>query len=119
MHICSFSDSAFDFDKNSKIEEIELPEKVDTIVSEPIGFLLVHERMLESYIVARDRFLKPGGFMFPSTGSIVLAPYTDFSLHKEQESKLHFWNNSDFFGIDLTPLLDQACDEYFTQAVVG
>lgn len=96
-----------------------MPEKVDTIISEPIGFLLVHERMLESYIVARDRFLKPGGFMFPSAGSIVLAPYTDFTLHKEQEAKLHFWNNSNFFGIDLTPLLDQACDEYFTQAVVG
>jgi len=30
-----------------KLEEITLPEKVDIIVSEPIGFLLVHERMLE------------------------------------------------------------------------
>lgn len=45
-----------------KIEEISLPEKVDIIVSEPIGFLLVHERMLESYITARDRFLKPGNY---------------------------------------------------------
>lgn len=42
------------------------------IVSEPIGFLLVHERMLESYVVARDRFLKPNGMMMPTTGSIVL-----------------------------------------------
>ena len=57
-----------------KIEEISLPSKVDVIVSEPIGFLLVHERMLESYIVARDRFLKPKGLMLPTTGSIVLAP---------------------------------------------
>ncbi len=51
-----------------RIEEIELPEKVDVIISEPIGFLLVHERMLESYVVARDRFLKPGGLMMPTTG---------------------------------------------------
>ena len=29
-----------------KVEEITLPEKVDVIISEPIGFLLVHERML-------------------------------------------------------------------------
>lgn len=50
--------------------------QVDVIISEPIGFLLVHERMLESYIVARDRFLKPGGLMMPTTGSIVLAPMT-------------------------------------------
>lgn len=59
-----------------KIEEISLPCKVDIIISEPIGFLLVHERMLESYIVARERFLKPSGLMMPTTGSIVLAPLT-------------------------------------------
>jgi histone-arginine methyltransferase CARM1 len=46
-----------------------VPEKVDIIISEPIGFLLVHERMLESYVVARDRFLKPNGLMMPTTGT--------------------------------------------------
>jgi len=46
-----------------KVEEVTLPEKVDIIVSEPLGFLLVHERMLESYIAGRDRWLKPGGKM--------------------------------------------------------
>jgi histone-arginine methyltransferase CARM1 len=30
--------------------------------------------MIESYIVARDRFLKPGGAMVPSTGNIYVAP---------------------------------------------
>ena len=39
--------------------------KVDVLVSEPMGTLLVNERMLETYIFARDRFLKPGGRMFP------------------------------------------------------
>lgn len=43
-----------------KIEDYTGPQ-VDTLVSEPIGVLLVHERMIESYIHARDRFLKPGG----------------------------------------------------------
>ena len=33
-----------------KIEEIDIPEKVDLIISEPIGFLLVHERMLGLYL---------------------------------------------------------------------
>ena len=46
-----------------KLEEINLPEQVDIIISEPIGFLLVHERMLETYAVARERFLKPGEWM--------------------------------------------------------
>lgn len=56
----------------AKIEDAatshSIPKKVDTIVSEPIGVLLVHERMIESFIEARDKFLKPGGSMFPSSG---------------------------------------------------
>ena len=38
----------------SSVEDSNIPGKVDIIVSEPLGFLLVHERMLESYIHARD-----------------------------------------------------------------
>lgn len=102
-----------------KIEEISLPEKVDVIISEPIGFLLVHERMLESYAVARDRFLKPDGKMYPTTGSMVFAPITDEALYKEQLGKISFWNNSDFFGVDLSSVLGRATKEYFSQPVVG
>merc|ERR1712159_306855 len=40
-----------------------LYHQADIIISEPMGFMLVHERMLESYIAARDRFLKPSGTM--------------------------------------------------------
>jgi len=54
------------------------------IISEPIGCLLVHERMIESYIAARDRFLKPGGLMMPTMGSIVLAPFADATLYSDQ-----------------------------------
>lgn len=32
------------------------------------GTLLVNERMLESYVIARDRFLAPEGKMFPTAG---------------------------------------------------
>jgi histone-arginine methyltransferase CARM1 len=102
-----------------KVEEVDLPEKVDIIVSEPIGCLLVHERMLESYAAARLRFLKPGGLMFPTTGSIVLAPITDDVLYKEQLAKIEFWKNSNFYGIDMTAALPTAQQEYFSQPVVG
>jgi len=42
---------------NKKIEDLTEKEisKVDTIISEPLGILLVNERMLESYIIARDK----------------------------------------------------------------
>lgn len=38
------------------MEEVELPEKVDVIVSEWMGFYLVHESMLGSVLYARDRY---------------------------------------------------------------
>ena len=102
-----------------KIEEVVLPEQVDVIISEPIGFLLVHERMLESYVYARDKFLKPGGLMFPTLGSIIFAPLTDDVLYREQLGKIEFWQNKDFFGIDLSATTGRANIEYFSQPVVG
>ena len=95
---------------HGRIEEIELKEKVDVIVSEPLGFLLVHERMLESFVTARERFLKPGGLMMPSRGTIHFAPFTDEALHTEQLQKAQFWTQN-FYGIDLRPLADAAMDE--------
>ena len=48
-----------------RIEEVELPEKVDIIISEWMGFYLFHESMLDSVLVARDKFLKDDGVLFP------------------------------------------------------
>ena len=55
----------------SKVEDLDLEaNSVDILISEPMGTLLVNERMLETYLHARDRFLKPGGRMFPVGGSL-------------------------------------------------
>lgn len=43
-----------------KVEEVTLPEQVDVIISEPMGYMLFNERMLESYLHAK-KFLKPSG----------------------------------------------------------
>ena len=102
-----------------KLEEIELPEKVDIIISEPIGFLLVHERMLETYIAARDKFLKPGGLMMPTTGTIFLCPFTDDALYKEHCARASFFENTNFYGVDFSAITAQAYREYFSQAIVG
>ena len=47
--------------------DIDLPEKVDVIVSEWLGGFGIDEGMLVPVIVARDRFLKPGGVMIPGS----------------------------------------------------
>ncbi|KAI9473978.1 MAG: S-adenosyl-L-methionine-dependent methyltransferase [Benjaminiella poitrasii] len=105
---------------NAKIEGPDLPiPQVDTIISEPIGVLLFHERMLESYVYARDHYLKPGGAMFPSKGSIFLAPFTDATLWTETMAKARFWEQQSFYGIDLSSLYTDARDEMFGMPVVG
>jgi hypothetical protein len=48
------------------IETVSLPEKVDIIISEWMGYFLLRESMLDSVLVARDKFLKPGGALYPS-----------------------------------------------------
>ncbi|CAG8537890.1 3580_t:CDS:2 [Ambispora gerdemannii] len=104
----------------AKIEEPNLPiPKVDTIISEPIGVLLIHERMLESFLYARNTYLKPGGTLFPSTGSIHLAPFTDAALWSETMGKVRFWEQNSFYGIDLSTLYNDAWDEMFGMPVVG
>merc|ERR1719426_143698 len=58
----------------STVEEVELPEKVDIIVSEFMGHFLLRESMIDSVIFARDKFLKSDGAMYPSHAKMVMAP---------------------------------------------
>ncbi|KAK8802326.1 hypothetical protein WA538_003443 [Blastocystis sp. DL] len=102
-----------------KVEEVTIPEKVDIIISEPMGFFLVHERMLESYMIARDRFLKPEGKMFPTTGTMFVSVFSDDSLYKELKSRSKFWKQKDFYGFNISCLKDDAQREVFNQPVVG
>jgi histone-arginine methyltransferase CARM1 len=100
-----------------KIEEIILPEQVDVIISEPMGYMLYNERMLESYIHAK-KFLKPNGKMYPTTGDLYVTPFTDEALYMEQVGKANFWYQQSFYGVDLSTLREAAIDEYFKQPIV-
>ncbi len=59
----------------STVENAELPEKVDTIISEPLGIFLLNERMLETFVIARQKFLKPDGKMFPTRAELFIVPF--------------------------------------------
>jgi len=102
---------------SGKIEEIELPEQVDVIISEPMGYMLLNERMLETFLHAK-KFLKPGGKMFPSRGDLHLAPFTDEALYMEQFNKVNFWYQEYFHGVNLSSLRSAALTEYFRQPIV-
>eukprot|EP00062_Callorhinchus_milii_P008168 gi/632950579/ref/XP_007890799.1/ PREDICTED: histone-arginine methyltransferase CARM1-like isoform X2 [Callorhinchus milii] len=100
-----------------KIEEISIPEKVDIIISEPMGYLLFHERRIESYLHAK-KWLKPNGMMFPTFGDVHLAPFSDEQLYMEHYTRANFWYQQCFHGINLSSLRSAAVEEYFKQPIV-
>ncbi|CAH1400274.1 unnamed protein product [Nezara viridula] len=102
---------------SGRLEEIELPEKVDIIVSEPLGYMLFNERMIETYLFSK-KWLKPGGIMFPSRGDLHIAPFMDDALFMEITSKAKFWDQTCFHNVDLSALKEVAVKEYFHQPIV-
>lgn len=74
----------------TKIEDFQLDggdqRQIDIIVSEWMGFYLLHEGMLDSVLFARDKFLKSNGSMFPQNASIYIAPCAVPSLFDAWES---------------------------------
>ena len=101
------------------IAEVEVPEAVDTIVSEPLGVFLFHEGMLDAYVTARDRFLRPGGRMFPESAKLYVAPFTDADVFHGWQSWARFWEQKRFFGCDLSALASFAFTDAFAMPVVG
>ena len=74
------------------IEDLVLPEKVDVIITSSFGYALVNGRGVEWFTIARDKFLKPGGKMFPSTATVYVAPFSDAVLHEEQVGSCAYVN---------------------------
>lgn len=68
-------------------------DKVDIIISEWMGYALLYESMLDSVLVARDRFLRPNGVMAPSQTQMKFALCEASELFKE---RIGFWN--DIYG---------------------
>jgi protein arginine N-methyltransferase 6 len=83
---------------HGRIEDVELPDKVDVIISEWMGFYLLHESMLNSVLYARDHWLKEGGLVLPSHATLYACPVSMDQYRKEKEE---FW--SDVCGLDLSP----------------
>jgi len=97
-----------------KIEEVKLPvDKVDIIISEWMGYFLLYESMLDTVLVARDKWLRPGGLIFPDRASMWVCAIED---QKYRDDKINFWD--DVYGFNmacikelalLEPLVD-VCD---------
>jgi len=77
------------------VETVTLPCKVDMIISEWMGYFLLRENMLDSVLVARDKFLKPGGSLWPSHSTLFLAPMAPMKALKDKfgqwEGEIQHW----------------------------
>ncbi|KAK7411220.1 hypothetical protein VNO78_02652 [Psophocarpus tetragonolobus] len=101
------------------MEEVTLPEKVDVIISEWMGYFLLRESMFDSVIHARDRWLKPTGVMYPSHARMWMAPIrTGIGDHKlgDYESAMDDWHNfvdetKTCYGVDMSTLTKPFSDE--------
>lgn len=94
-----------------KIEEVELPEQVDMIVSVFTGDLLFSEDLLPSLFHARDKYLKPGGRMIPEAAELMLAPVAAKEFHARE---LAIWSQP-HLGLDFSAARTGAANGLYWQ----
>ncbi|KAL9324758.1 hypothetical protein ACSQ67_005403 [Phaseolus vulgaris] len=98
--------------------DVEIDEEVDVIISEWMGYMLLYESMLGSVINARDRWLKPGGLILPSSATLYMAPVTHTDRYNDS---VDFWRN--VYGINMSamvPLAKQcAFEEPSVETITG
>jgi predicted RNA methylase len=90
------------------LEDLALPEKVDVIVSEWMGGFGVDENMLAPLVMARDRWLKPGGKIVPGrvTASLAPASLPDF------DEEIAYWRSRPH-GVDTSVIATMTTHETF------
>ncbi|OAY31646.1 protein arginine N-methyltransferase PRMT10 [Manihot esculenta] len=94
------------------MEDITLPEKVDVIISEWMGYFLLRESMFDSVICARDRWLKPSGVMYPSHARMWIAPVRSGLVDQKKgdcDGAMDDWYNfvedtKTYYGVDMSIL---------------
>lgn len=90
--------------KKGKMEEVDIGvEQVDIIISEWMGYFLLYESMLDTVLWARDKYLAPGGMMFPDKAQLFLCAIEDSEY---REDKINFWDN--VYGFDMSCIKELA-----------
>ena len=91
--------------------EVELPKKVDVIVSELVGHIAFEEGMAESLFDAKKRFLIPDGVIIPRKVNLMAVPVWEPDIY---ENYIDCWKSA--WGINYSILRDDAIKTcYITQ----
>ena len=86
--------------------DVELPERVDVVVSEWLGGFGIDEGMLAPVIAARDRWLKPGGVMIPGSVTAWAALVHDRYLAETVE-----FLRDNPYGLNFDDLIEKTVNE--------
>merc|ERR1712133_9653 len=98
-----------------KVEEVCLPdgiEKVDIIISEWMGYCLFYETMLKTVLYARDKWLAPGGLIFPDRATLYVCAIED---RQYKDQKINWWEN--VYGFDMSCVKKVAIGEPLVDVV--
>ncbi|MBA2543951.1 MAG: 50S ribosomal protein L11 methyltransferase [Deltaproteobacteria bacterium] len=90
----------------SDLEDVTLPERVDVIVSEWMGGFGVDENILAPLVMARDRWLRPGGTMVPGRVTAMMVP----AHMPDYDDAMAHWRNP-ALGIDLSVIAELTAHE--------
>ena len=89
------------------------PHKVDIIISEWMGYFLLYESMLDTVILARDRWLQPDtGVIYPNKATLYVTAIEDAEY---KEEKIHFWDN--VYGFNMACIKELALVEPLVETV--
>lgn len=98
-----------------KVEEVTLPEgieKVDIIISEWMGYCLFYESMLQTVLYARDKWLAPGGMIFPDRATLYVTAIED---RQYKDEKINWWDS--VYGFDMSTIRKVAIQEPLVDVV--
>merc|ERR1712018_939582 len=98
-----------------KVEEVSLPEgidKVDIIISEWMGYCLFYESMLNTVLYARDKWLAPGGMIFPDRATLYVTAIED---RQYKDEKINWWDQ--VYGFDMSCIRKTAVSEPLVDVV--
>jgi SAM-dependent methyltransferase len=88
---------------NGDSRNVELPEKVDVVLTETIGHMAFEEGMVESIFDAKSRFLLPDGKIIPQKVNLKVAPICEENIYR---SCIECWKTT--WGIDYSLLREDA-----------
>ena len=82
-----------------RIEDINVCDSYDVIISEWMGYGMLFECMLDSVIIARNNHMSPTGTMIPNRASMYISAISDEASYKK---RISFWSN--VYEFDMTAM---------------